>query len=267
MASKNFPLEDTGEESRPPPSYADTISNLSHPSQSTPYGAQINSLLLNLTNQVASDQTQRNLLNTARDSKALSSITSVVESYLSSFAKSGLRKGALILVPAGAVQNENAVPCEYDFADPAEFDRVLRVSIGGKEDPSNDLWFWKDEDMARRLAGYIAQPKLQALPTRPPEQQVARDENKSSSKGFWRKKSIPKSTDRPTLEQVQGRGSLRSDTGKAAPTNDGEAVWQYEVQMDVKAEEIVFRTENELGLYETERGWGIVLKLNVFPSN
>jgi hypothetical protein len=36
--------------------------------------------------------------------------------------------------------------------------------------------------------------------------------------------------------------------------------------MDVKAEEVVFRTENEFGIYGTERGWGVVVKLKVIPG-
>ena len=35
------------------------------------------------------------------------------------------------------------------------------------------------------------------------------------------------------------------------------------VVVDVKAEEAVFRTENEYGMYGTERGWGVVVKLRV----
>jgi len=35
------------------------------------------------------------------------------------------------------------------------------------------------------------------------------------------------------------------------------------VIMDVGAEEVVFRMENDFGIFETRRGWGIVLKLRV----
>ena len=33
--------------------------------------------------------------------------------------------------------------------------------------------------------------------------------------------------------------------------------------MNIKTEEVVFRTENEFGIYETQRGWGIILTLAV----
>ncbi|RFU34574.1 hypothetical protein B7463_g1788, partial [Scytalidium lignicola] len=266
MTTKNPSSIDTGDESLPPPSYTETISNLPQSSPSGPYSTQITSLLLHLTNQVASAQTQRNLLNTARDSKVLSALTSAIQSYLSSFAESSLQKGTLILIPASALRDQNAVPCEHDFANPAEYDRVVRVSIGEKGDLSDNLWFWKDEDMARRLAGYIAQPKLAALPPRQPEQQVSPMGNKSSGKSFWRKKSNSKSVERSMPEQVQDKRETRSDVDKASLASVGQAAWQYEVEMDVKAEEVVFRTENELGLYETERGWSILLKLNIFLS-
>jgi hypothetical protein len=37
--------------------------------------------------------------------------------------------------------------------------------------------------------------------------------------------------------------------------------------MDVKAEEVVFRTENDFGIFGTERGWGVVLRLKVILGN
>jgi len=33
--------------------------------------------------------------------------------------------------------------------------------------------------------------------------------------------------------------------------------------MNIKTEEVVFRTENEFGIYETQKGWGIILSLTV----
>jgi hypothetical protein len=33
--------------------------------------------------------------------------------------------------------------------------------------------------------------------------------------------------------------------------------------MDVNADEVTFRTENDLGLFETQTGWAIVLKLKI----
>jgi len=233
-----------------PPSYTDSITTSSY------YSTQIRSQLSTLTHQISSLQTQKSLLSHARDEKILSLLTTQIQIYLSDFANSGLQKGTLILVPANGMTDENALPTDYDFRDAEEYDRVVRVR--SKEEREGEMMYWRDEDMAQRLAGYLKpppDPREMELPPRREEVLVPREEPKS--RGFWgsRKKSVTKT---PASALVVER---KADTNAKLPSMN-EAP-EDKVVMDVRAEEVVFRTENELGIYGTERGWGVVVKLRV----
>jgi len=158
------------------------------------------------------------------------------------------------LIPAKGLEDANALPVDYDFKDPNEFDRFERVRDKEAEEYDSDsLWFWNDEDMARRLAGYlrpVKDLKKAELPARREEVKV----EQTSSRGFWgRKRSTSKAAERPAL--IEERNDV-----KDAELN---AVGQDKVLMEVKAKEVVFRTENDFGIYETKRGYGIILKLKV----
>ncbi|KUJ12241.1 uncharacterized protein LY89DRAFT_203008 [Mollisia scopiformis] len=123
-----------------PPSYNDTISSFpvssTSSSPSAYYSSQISSQLQTLTTQISSLESQKSLLAHAQDEKILSCLTTHIQTYLSDFASTGLRRGTLILVPASGLKSTNAVPTDYDFKDPEEYDRVVRMR--GKEDGSGD---------------------------------------------------------------------------------------------------------------------------------
>lgn len=156
---------------------------------------------------------------------------------------------------------------DYDFRDEQAFDCLVRVGGGkgeGKErrefgdgDGDGGDWFWGDGEMAKRLAGYL-RPVRDAreleLPPRKPVAVSPEESPSGSSRGFWgRKKSTTsKPVERPVL-----------DERRAEKIESREAGREDRVVMDVEAEEVVFRTENDFGIYETQRGWGIVLKLRV----
>lgn len=177
-------------------------------------------------------------------------LTNDIQIYLADFARSGMKKGTLILVPAAGLQSENATPTDYDFKEMDEYDRVVRVK--DKESEREEKWFWRDEEMANRLAGYLrpppADPRTLDLP---PRKEVVKPKvEASSSRGFWgRKKSVTLQPvvpePRPVLKDVK------------------EVVKEDQVVMDVKAEEVCFRTENDFGMLETERGYAVVVKLKV----
>lgn len=240
-----------------PPSY--TESNPTYPATSSTsryYSLQIQDQLHSLTSQITSLQTQQSLLSHAKDEKILSLLTTQIQTYLSDFANSGLQKGTLILVPASGLTNENAIPVEYDFKNPSEYDRVVRVR-DKEADEYGETWFWRDADMAERLAEYlrpVEDPRTKELPPRKEEVKLA-EQSPTSSRGFWgRKKST---AERPPLieESRDSKGESISKT-PVIETKD-------RVAMDVKAEEVVFRFENDFGIYESERGYGIVLKLRI----
>ena len=275
MDSKS-PFPSNIEDDTAPPSYNDTIS--SQPSTSTStftsnyYSSQILAQLATLTTQISSLQTQNVLLSHAQDEKILSLLTTHIQLYLVDFARTGLQKGTLILVPAAGLTDEKALPCDYDFADPLEYDRVVRVRDKTDGEGNEEKWYWRDEEMAIRLAGYLRpppEPKKATLPERPDagnwKSNVAlqQAETGSSSKGgFWRKRSSV-STKTPVVEEKRVEKSE-----KAPPTADTSGTESGDkIVVNVKAEEVVFRTENDFGLFETEKGYAVVLKLRVQLGN
>ncbi|KAH7346523.1 hypothetical protein BKA65DRAFT_278860 [Rhexocercosporidium sp. MPI-PUGE-AT-0058] len=260
MDSKSAIPAYTQEEEAGPPSYTDTISSY-HPTTATStsqyYSSQIQSQLRTLNTQISSIQTQRNILSHAQEEQILSLLTHHIQLYISDFANTGLKKGSLILVPAKAIQDPKATPTDYDFSEPSEYDRVVKVSdkdcdsYGTSE--REDLWYWENEDMAKRLAGYLRppprDPRTLELPKR--KEQMA-TQTQSKGWGFFGKK---KGEERPPLIGSNSKG--QPDAGGLGGEDEDRVV------VDVKAEEVVFRTENEYGMYGSEEGWGIVVKLKV----
>jgi hypothetical protein len=264
MDSKSgFPPSSYDEEPAPPPSYNDSLTPgyNCNPSSSTSqyYSQQIQSQLHTLTTQISSLKTQKSLLSHAQDEKILSLLTTQIQLYLSAFAKTGLQKGTLILVPAKGLEDEKALPVEFEDKVKEgiiEHDQLVRIrDKEGSYDGEGEMWFWRDEDMAMRLAGYLKPaPDLKNAQLPPRKEEVKAAAEPSSSRGFWgRKKSSSKSAERPPL--VEDR--------KIDPVVPPTETEKEKVLMDVKAEEVVFRTENDFGIFETRRGWAIVLKLRV----
>jgi len=265
MDSKSgFSPSSYDDEPAPPPSYNDSLTsgyNYSpNSSTSQHYSQQIQSQLQSLTTQISSLKTQKSLLAHAQDEKILSLLTTQIQLYLSAFAKTGLEKGTLILVPAkGLEDDEKALPVEFEDKVKegiVEYDQLVKIrDKEGSYDGEGEMWFWRDEDMAIRLAGYLKPaPNLKNAPLPPRKEEVKAAAEQSSSRGFWgRKKSSVNAAERPPL--VEDR--------KAEPVALPAETEQEKVLMTVKAEEVVFRTENDFGIYETRRGFGIVLKLRV----
>ncbi len=258
MDTKTSILPYTSEEEAAPPSYSDTISSY-HPtpsaSSSQYYSSQIQSQITSLTTQISSIQTQKDILTHAHDEKILGLLTHHIQIYLSDFANTGLAKGSLILVPAKGVQDPKAVPTDYDFSETTEYDRVVKVS--DKENGSymgKELWYWDDEAMAKRLARHLRptrDPRTLELPKR--KEQI---QPQQQAKG-WRLIGRKKKEDRPPLIEERQDSQIQIDAKRLGRD------YEDRVVVDVVAEELVFRTENEYGMYEVERGWGIVLKIRV----
>lgn len=264
MDSKQGIPPSSYDEEAPPPSYNDVLSTPYNPSSSTSqyYSQQIQSQLYDLNSQISSLKTQKSLLAHAQDEKILSLLTTQIQLYLSAFAKTGLRRGTLILVPAKALEEESALPTDFEDKKKdgiIEYDQLVKINDKeGVSDGEEEMWFWSDENMAKRLAGYLKPaPDLKNAPLPPRKEEVnaaAAAAEPSSSRGFWgRKKSSVKEPERPPL--VEDR--------KVEPIELSNEVEQDRVLMNVKADEVVFRIENDFGIFETRRGWGIVLKLQV----
>jgi hypothetical protein len=243
-----------------PPAYSDTISSFTitnaNSSPSSYYSSQISFQLRTLTSQISSLETQKVLFNHAQEENILAILTTHIQTYLSDFATTGLSKGTLILVPANGLQSPDARPTDSYFRDPNDYDRMVKVR--GKDDGAEDgSWYWHDENMAERLARClkpVQDPRTRELPPRKEEIRV-QEKKKEEGRGFWGwKKGAVKAR---LVEERRVEKSMDSKGG------DGERESSDKVVFDVKAEEISFRSENSLGLYEMEKGFGIVLRLRV----
>ena len=266
MGSKT-PIPTFTDEESAPPAYTESAPAapavpIYQPYSSTSqyYSHQIEDQLQGITSQIKSLETQKSLLSHAKDEKILSLLTTQIQIYLSDFAKAGFHQGTLILVPAKGIETENAVPVDHDFSTSLECDRVIRVRDKEADGFGEDDMFWRDEDMARRLSSYL-QPrkdfKNAELPPRKEQIKAAEHAFPTMRRGFWgRKKNSLVGDERPILTESQVN---KVDHHVESPFGgNGD-----QVSLNVRAEEVVFRTENDFGIYETRRGYGIVLKLRV----
>jgi hypothetical protein len=272
MDSKEASLPLTDAEEAAPPSYTEPICNFPS-STSQYYSAKIQTQLLSLTTQISTFQTQRSLLSQAQDEKILSLLAAEIQTFFSDFAASGKQRGTLILVPASALPDQSARPVEYDFRDPREYDGVARVrdreAVDGVGGWNEDLWYWRDEEMAGRLAAYLRPappPDLARKEWSPRKEETEikaseQAQEQAESSGRWRwgrmKRATRRSGESPIL--VEDRRDAKVYPGEDMATSSGED----RVLMDVNADEVTFRTENDLGLFETQTGWAIVLKLKI----
>ncbi|KAI0852014.1 hypothetical protein F5Y00DRAFT_205421 [Daldinia vernicosa] len=145
-----------------------------------------------------------------------------------------------------------------EFSDWGRFDEP-GSSLDGAAENIKSLW-WRDEEMARRLADYL-QPKkeknpevkLNSIVQTVVEQRLPPKKEKKS--WFWGKRASeqksPESTV-PSPPQID-----------AAKDNIQEEQEKQGADMTVTAEEVAFRQENDLGIWESIRGWGIVVAVKV----
>jgi hypothetical protein len=257
--SQSYPATDLA-----PPSYSESISTPTY------YSSQIHSQLGHLSTTITALQTQTTLLNSAREELILSLLTTQIQLFLSDFANSGLKKGTLILIPAAGLEHEKAVPTDYDFKNREELDRVVRVRSKGEEgvgyyehsytESGIDLWYWDDEAMALRLASYL-NPPAPPKPNPPPPQPSSSTYPSTPSRSFWSRKlsnPLANTTTKLPPPLTPASSSLAPDAKGKEKEPKGDTV-----TMKVVAEEVVFRTENDFGIFGTERGWGIVVRLRV----
>lgn len=155
------------------------------------------------------------------------------------------------MVPAAGIDDPKAVPTDYDFSDADEYDRVVKVS---NKEAGKQLWYWNDEDMAKRVATYLRPERDSRTLELPKRKEQVQPQSQTKGWGLWGKKKLAEIVPLPTV-----RADVRPNTDTKIPAREAED----RVVVDVKAEEVVFRTENEYGMYGSESGWGIVLKLRV----
>lgn len=225
-----------------------------------------------------------------QDEKILALLTPQIQLFLADFATSDCSKGTLILVPRAGLKDESAIPPEF-LERKDQFDRVVR--LGDRDDEyhrtreeygygyeeeveTGDLLFWRDEVLAKRLAAYLRparEPRPRVMKELPPrreevkamQQQQQQPVKSTSGLGFgrslWgRKKEVPLPPPPPPPAVVEE--PRITDVKPNDKPQEPEPI-EDKVIMDVRGEEVYFRTENDFGLLGSKTGYCIVLKLRV----
>ncbi|KAI0390047.1 hypothetical protein F5Y17DRAFT_86863 [Xylariaceae sp. FL0594] len=159
-----------------------------------------------------------------------------------------------------------------------EFSDWGRFGESGSHDASqagggNEMLWWKDEGMARRLARHLQPSEPQKKEPPPPvletpvqkvvEERLPRQKEKKG--WFWgRKGSASSSNAAPSVTKAVERTVLPERDGDAHdsssqlmnPNTNG-------AKMTVTAEEVAFRVENDFGIMESRRGWAVVVVVHV----
>ncbi|KAK6955739.1 hypothetical protein Daesc_003382 [Daldinia eschscholtzii] len=144
-----------------------------------------------------------------------------------------------------------------EFSDWGRFDEP-GSSGDGTTERIKTLW-WQDEEMARRLASYL-QPKKEKKPQvrfnsvvqTVVEQRLPPKKEKKS--WFWGKRTSDQKSPEPAIPSPQIITTI---------DNTQEEQEQKGADMTVTAQEVAFRQENEFGILESVRGWGIVVTVKV----
>lgn len=114
-----------------------------------------------------------------------------------------------------------------------------------------ELW-WSDEDMARRLARYL----------QPARKVVAVDRQTVAAKVAEAKKAKSRWSILGSSKNKSGSGSEVSTPTTPTPRLTSVRV-EEDVSMAVTAEEVTFRRENEMGIWESNTGWGVVVRVKI----
>ncbi|KAH8179158.1 NAD-dependent epimerase/dehydratase family protein [Sarocladium implicatum] len=282
-----------------PPPYS--VTNIQSVSQSTPRIAShhtesipglFSGQLDNLRSQIQSEEATRQDAREQLDTQTLSLLVPYVEDLLSHIATVNPTPSLaeMLLIPDAAVDRE------WMFSEPAEMKpgevrRIIRVkqhsklasdekrstspptrsslfssqlsaegpkeftSWGRWDDDSaaaaatsgsraGDLWF-SDQDMAHRLARHLQPaPKVDRATVREQVASQKKPDKKPSRFGGLLRRDAPV----PLLDRVS--------SGAPAPE-------QEDVAMKVKAEEVSFRKENEMGIWESKTGWAIAVRVHL----
>ncbi|XXG96937.1 hypothetical protein Hte_003228 [Hypoxylon texense] len=265
------------------------------------YTSQLQYHVKSLPNRIRTAQQARKVEQSFSDASLLDRIVPTVESFLAELGArhSPVPLATLTLVPETAVPKNAVLSGSEDMKRRGELSRVVRVSLGGTskdsksssdtfrpqytgEDPSwasgqefgdwgrfggessspgdvgedNKMLWWRDEEMAYRLANYL-QPKTEK---KSPVQQRSvvqavveqRIPAKKEKRGWgWGKAKVsPETSNKPADVDVG------VDEPQEKQSKDG-------AEMVVTAQEVAFRHENEFGIWESFRGWGIVVAVKV----
>ncbi|KAI1099638.1 hypothetical protein F4804DRAFT_321395 [Jackrogersella minutella] len=286
-----------------PPPYTALPTNPSTPDefQLNSLTSHLRHHVTSLPDRIRATQQARKAEQTLSDASLLDHIVPIVEEFLADLGTrhTPVPVATLTLVPDSAVPNNAMLSGLEDMKSRGELCRVSRISMNdsGKEkksssgvskpqsvdgdpswapgqefsgwgrfgesvSPTDDiterkkiLW-WRDEEMAHRLANYL-QPK---------KEKEANVEHRSVVQAVVEQRIPPKKEKKSWLwgRRPSSQRPLESST----PANVEDEVERsqeekQEAEMGVTAQEVAFRQENEFGIWESVRGWGIVVTVKV----
>ncbi|KAI2631812.1 hypothetical protein GGR54DRAFT_344 [Hypoxylon sp. NC1633] len=287
----------------PPPYTADpTTSAAFDEFQLSSLTSQLQHHVTSLPDRIRATQQARRAEQTLSDASLLDHIVPIVEQFLADLgARHGtVPLATLTLVPATAVPKNAVLSGLDDMRRRGELCRISRVSIhseskdskSGARDSSlqtgagdqswasgqefsdwgrfdetdsqagdatgrSEMLWWRDEDMAHRLASYLQ-----------PKKEKTRVEHKSVVQDVVEQR-IPPTKEKRGWGWGRRTSEQRSPEAQIVrPPNIDFEIFQEEPQrkgadMTVTAQEVAFRVENGFGIWESVRGWGIVVAVDV----
>lgn len=261
-----------------PPPYSPTAATSSLSSRPVEAIASLfTSHLTELPSRITSVRAARDSAHEQRDSEILATMVPYIEDLLASITSMDPLPtlAELIMVPKSAVQNDWQFSDESTRRD-GEVTTIVRIEGSSKTKGDKkvlvqpetdsvqmdrgfkdwgrwedgeiskisrdlDLW-WSDEEMARRLAKYLQPaPRVDRRAVKTHVEQT-KETKKTSLWGLF-KKDEPAPAPAPpiTSNKLEDEGAT----------------------MTVKADEVTFRTENDLGIWESRTGWAVVVRVRV----
>lgn len=122
-------------------------------------------------------------------------------------------------------------------------------------------WWFRDEEMARRLAVYL-RPEPDMRRKRVQAAVVEQKKVVKEEKSGWGRWGFGGSSKKKGAEQAFPVVPPPVSPGLPSPASGSD---DDSVTMTVRAEEVTFRNENDFGVWESRTGWGIVVTVRVKP--
>ncbi|UNI24504.1 hypothetical protein JDV02_010244 [Purpureocillium takamizusanense] len=195
-----------------------------------------------------------------------------------------LRTVVRVVVDSEDVDGKSSNKSSSKGGDGGKTATAARRSSGGDEDAGRGLWFG-DEDTARRLARCL-DPGGPVLPTNNMERLAVRARvNRDASDNHDATSTTKRAGGRwgglfssSSSSSGSGSGSKKRDVSPkpllhaptsasgyttASSSSSPRRRTDEDVAMAVDAQEVTFRRENEMGIWESRTGWGIVVRVRI----
>ncbi|UQC75273.1 uncharacterized protein CLUP02_01927 [Colletotrichum lupini] len=152
---------------------------------------------------------------------------------------------------AGSASGNAVAGSSYEFDEWGRWDDDVNTGASASREGE---WWWSDEGLARRLAKRLQpEPKVDRIVVRAVVEQ-AKEDKKAGRWGLFRAGTDPSSS---PSSSSSGPPPPRQFIKPTSPST----TFEENVSMTVRGEEVTFRRENEMGIWESMRGFGIVKAL------